>query len=207
MTSYQSITKGAKVIFIGAFITLTFTACFNDSDDAQVVDNGPKEASESYAEFPQVSISNKGNFNFDYYITSSKISEGVTDTAFQKELTPKGKYLVVEFSAMNKGTTEEFGNSPLVQLEYNGKTIDADLAASAAEEENIGLKAYTTEKVKPNRKGKYVKVFDLENYDATINTAKLILNLENGKAMGSIDLTVPAIVTMQENPAGTTTQK
>lgn len=198
MKSYQSVIKGLKVVFAGTLVTILFTACLGQSDTTPANDSRPTEVSESYSEFPQVSITNNGSFNFDYYVTSTKISESITDNVFQKELAPKGKYLVVEFSAMNKGATEEFGNLPLVQLEYNGKTIDSDLAASAAEEDNIGLKSYTTEKVKPNRKGKYVKVFDLENYDANVKTAKLNFNLEAGKATGSIEITVPSIVTVEK---------
>lgn len=183
-----------KFLILATITTLTFSACLSQpTDETKPEDNKPTEATESYSEFPQVNVTNKGKFNFDYYVTSTKVSESITDNVFQKQLTPKGKYLVVEFSAVNKGSSEEFGNLPLVQLEYNGKTFDADLAASVAEEDNAGLKSYTTEKVKPNRKGKYVKVFDLENYDTNAKTAKLTFNLEGGKATGSIEITVPAL--------------
>lgn len=157
------------------------------------------EVSNSYDEFPQVTVKAGNNFNFDYYVTSTKISETITDSILQKELKPKGKYLIVEFSATNKGKTEEFGNKPVMQLEYNDQVVEADVAASAAEEENVGLKSYTTEKVKTDRKGKYVKVFDLENYDSNVKTAKFNIMLPEEKASGSIEITVPTILGMESN--------
>lgn len=187
-----------KIALVTTLVALTFTltACFQQPVENQE-DNKPTEATESYSEFPQTNITDKAKFNFDYYVTSSKISDSIMDNVFQKELKPKGKYLVIEFSGVNKGAAEEFGNLPLFQLEYNGKTFDADLAASAAEEDNAGLKAYTTEKVKPNRKGKYVKVFDLDNYDANAKTTKLSINLQAGKATGGIEVTVPTLPTTE----------
>lgn len=145
------------------------------------------EVSPDQSGFPHVFVDDGDSFIFDYRVTGAKFVDSITDTVFKKSLTPKGKYLVVEFSAVNRSQNEEYGNLPLFQLDYNGKVFDSEINASVAEQDNIGLTAYTTEKVRSARKGKYVKVFDLDNYDESVSTFKFLIDLA-GATNGVIDV-------------------
>lgn len=173
-------------IIIGTFlISSTLGGCFFGGEEVQK-DTRVLPIDEEVIEFPRVLVDDKSNFVFDYRITNASLSDQIADETFEKTFKPKGKYLVVEISAFNRSQVEEFGNLPLVTIDYNGQSFNADADASEVKAEIDGASSYITKKIESGKKGKYIKVFDLENYDPNVKNFTVNFDYMSGKAKGSV---------------------
>ena len=179
--------KNILVLSIGLLLAASlFSGCLGQNDDSPRI----VEVADDESGFPAVFVDDGNSFIFDYKVTGAEFVDSISDTQFQKLITAEsGKFLVVKFSAINRSKVEEYGNKPDFKAKYNNEEFSPQATASSAEELNEGVKEYAAEKVKSARKGKYVKVFEVTNYDESIQNFSFEID-GPGEADGAIEVDV-----------------